>query len=110
METTKLGMLICLDKYEVAYCDENCCGMLIFFDECWFFKYTHFYIGNIIGLAIIVRAPSSNKIVFVFLQKVNISIATKLCVKLINNCKQKWFRKDEAQHNSMTKLCYAFFK
>ena len=32
------------------------------------------------------RALLSNKIVFAFLQKVNNSIATKLCVNLINNC------------------------
>ena len=48
---------------------------------------TPLFIGNIIYLAKIVRALSSNKIVFfAFLQIVNNSIATKLCVKLIYNC------------------------
>ena len=68
-----------------------------------------FYIGNIIYLAKIVIALSSNKIVFfAFLQKVNNSIATKMYVNLINTC--PIFLKNGARHNSMTKLCYAFFK
>ena len=51
------------------------------------FCYTPFYIGNIIYLSKIVRALSSNRIgFFVCLQKFNISIATKLCVNLINTC------------------------
>ena len=62
------------NKY-VLMNDEN-----IFFD-------VPIYIGDIIYLAKIVRALSSNKIVFfTFLQIVNNSIATKLCVKLIYNC------------------------
>ena len=60
-------------------------------------------------LAKIVRALLSNKkVFFAFLQKVNNSISTKLCVKLINNC--TIFLKIGALHNSMTKLCSAFFK
>ena len=51
-----------------------------------FFKLTPLYIGNITYLDKLVRALSSNKIVFAFLQKVNNSIATKLCVNLINTC------------------------
>ena len=43
------------------------------------------------------------------LQKVNNSIATKLCVKLINNC-TIFLKTNSARHNSMTKLCYVFFK
>ena len=54
------------------------------------------------------RALMSNKQFFAILQKVNNSIGTKLCVSLINN----WpiFLKNGALHNSMTKLCGAFFK
>ena len=63
--------------------------------------------GNIIYLARIVRALSSKKDFYAFLKKVNNSIATKLCVKLINNCKKL---KNGALHNSMTKLYYEFFK
>ena len=55
------------------------------------------------------RALSSNKIVFAFLQKVNNSIATKLCVKMIN-IRAIFLKQNSARHNSMTKLCYAFFK
>ena len=56
----------------------------------------------------IVRALLRNKIVFVvFLQIVNNSIPTKLCVKLINTC-AICMGENGAQHNSMTKLCYAF--
>ena len=80
---------------------------IICFDEYWFFSWNPFYIGSMIYLAKIVRALLSNKIVFVFLQKVNNSIATKLCVNLINNCKL-FFKQNGARHNSMTKLCYAF--
>ena len=46
---------------------------------------------------------------FVFLQKGNNSITTKLCVKLINNC-AIFLAKNSARHNSMTKLCYVLFK
>ena len=65
-------------------------------------------LGIIFILAKIVRALFRNKIVFAFLQKVNHSIATKLCVKLMNTC--AIFLKNGALHNSMTKLCSAFFK
>ena len=41
-------------------------------------------------------------IFFAFLQKVNNSIATKLCVKLIYNCKIV-LKKNAALHNTMTK-------
>ena len=52
-----------------------------------FFLIYPVYIGNIIYLAKIVTALSSNKFIyFAFLQKVNNYIATKLCVRLINNC------------------------
>ena len=64
--------------------------------------------GNMIYLAKIVRALLSNKCFFALLQKVNNSIATKVCVNLINTC--KIFEKNGARHNSITKLCYAFFK
>ena len=43
-----------------------------------------FYLGNILYSSKILRALLSNKIVFVFLQKFNNSIATKLRVTLIN--------------------------
>ena len=70
------------------------------------FWYTPFYIESIIYLAKIVRALSSNKIVFfAFLQKVNNSIATKLCVKLIYNCNvvfEKWLT---TQFNEEIVLC-----
>ena len=46
---------------------------------------------------------------FAFLQKVNNSIATKLCVNLINTC-AIFLGGNGARHNSMTKLCYVFFK
>ena len=85
---------------------------LICQDEFWkyFFWCTPIFIGNIIYFAKIVRALSSNKIVFfTFLHKVNNSIATKLCVELINNCAQ-FLKKNSTRHNSMTKLCSAFFK
>ena len=61
---------------------------MICFDECWiFFSLTSFYIRKITYLAKIARALLSNKIdFFAFLQKVNDSIATKLCVNFINNC------------------------
>ena len=63
---------------------------------------------DIIYLAKTVRALLSNKIVFAFLQKVNDSIATKLCVNLINTC-AICLKNNGTRHNSMTKLCYAFF-
>ena len=44
-----------------------------------------------------------------FLQKVNNSIATKLCVNLINTC-TIFLKKNGALHHSMTKLCSAFLK
>ena len=56
-------------------------------------------------LAKIVRALSSNKIDFEFLQKVNYSIATKLCVKLINKC----IIFKDAPQNLVIELCRAFF-
>ena len=43
------------------------------------------------------------------MQKVNNSIATKLCVDMINTC-TIFLKQSGAQHNSMTKLCYAFLK
>ena len=63
--------------------------------------------GNIIYLAKIVRALSSNKMFFAFLQKVNNSIATKLCVNLIDTC-TIFLNQNGARHNSMTKLCSVF--
>ena len=49
------------------------------------------------------------KYIFSFLQIFNNSIATKLCVNLINNCRifLEYF---SALHNSIIKLCSAFFK
>ena len=44
---------------------------------------------------------------FAFLQKVNNSIATKLRVTLINNCR-KFYNIFSVLHNSMTKLCSTF--
>ena len=55
------------------------------------------------------RALLSNKIVFALLQKVNNSIATKLCANLINIC-AIFLERKSALHNSMTKLCSAFLK
>ena len=46
---------------------------------------------------------------FAFLQKVNNSIAKKLCVNLINTC-ATFLGKNGARHNSMTKFCYTFLK
>ena len=76
----------------------------------FFFWCTPFYIGNIIYLSKILRALSSNKIVFfAFVQKVNNSIATKLHVTLINNC-VIFLKIFSALHNSMTKLFSEFFR
>ena len=47
------------------------------------------------------------KYFFALLQKVNNSIATKLCVNLINTC-TIFLKKNVPRHNSMTKLCYTF--
>ena len=46
---------------------------------------------------------------FYIIEKVNNSIATKLCANLLNKReKDKIFF--SARHNSMTKLCHALFK
>ena len=45
---------------------------------------------------------------FPFLEKVNSSIATKLCANFLN--KRFIKNKISALHNSMTKLCSALFK
>ena len=72
----------------------------------------HFYIhkkqkNSILFTYGIPRALLSNKIYFPFLQIFNNSIATKLWVNLINNCRifLEYF---SALHNSMIKLCSAF--
>ena len=55
----------------------------------------------------ILRALLSNKMEFCIFDKVNNSIATKLCANLLNNREKN---KNSALHNSMTKLCCAPFK
>ena len=53
------------------------------------------------------RALLSNKNEILHFEKVNNSIATKLCANLLHNCKKII---PSALHNSMTKLCGALFK
>ena len=46
---------------------------------------------------------------FCIYEKVNNSIATKLCANLLDNC-YKIKTNFSAQHNSMTEFCRALFK
>ena len=68
---------------------------------------TPFYLKNINYFSKILRAFLSNKMESCILEKINSSMATKLCTNLLNNCKIYIF---SALHNSITKLCSALFK
>ena len=67
-----------------------------------------FYVENIIYLAKIVRALSSNKIVFLHFCKKS-TINSYKTVREVNKYLYNNFEKNGALHNSMTKLCSAFF-
>ena len=73
------------------------------------FIYTKSKKKSILFAYAIPRALLSNKIFYFILQIFNNLIATKLCVNLINNCRM-FLEYFSALHNSMIKLCSAFFK
>ena len=83
--------------------------LLICFDECWkYFLMYPFLYGEYHLFSQNIESSLEQLNSFpAFLQKANNSIATKLCVNLLHTC-ATFLKQNGAQHNSITKLCYAF--